>query len=155
MIHKSRSNVKVDTEVIKALVKDGALFDQPEVNNSRRYNIESSKVILRIREDIQPGISSDSDDYIVIRLPQNHHIVKLLQRIRDESHRFAVSYHTHLKRSGQVKSLLDDIPGVGPATRKKLIKTFGSVDGIKKASMSEIATVTGRIKAKTIKAHLK
>lgn len=66
-----------------------------------------------------------------------------------------MSYHTHLKRTGQTRSVLDDIPGVGPTTRKKLLKTFGSVDVIKSAQVSEIAQVTGLIKAKTIKSHLK
>lgn len=72
------------------------------------------------------------------------HVLKLFQRIRDESHRFAVSYHTQLKRSGQTKSTLDDIPGVGPVTRKKLIKAFGSLRGIKQASREELAAIAGK-----------
>ncbi len=70
-------------------------------------------------------------------------VVKLFQRIRDESHRFAVSYHTTLKRSGQTKSKLDDIPGVGEVTRKKLIRAFGSSRGVAKASLSELQSVLG------------
>ncbi len=97
----------------------------------------------------------DSDDFIVINLKNDDHITKLLQRIRDESHRFAVSYHTHLKRTGQTKSVLDDIPSVGPKTRKKLLKEFGSVSAIQSATVSDIANLVGIIKAKTIKAHLK
>ncbi len=99
-------------------------------------------------------ISSTSDDFTNILLPKQSHIIKLLQRIRDESHRFAVSYHTHLKRTGQVKSVLDDIPGVGPTTRKKLLKAFGSVQGTQQASIPELASVVGLVKAKVIKAHL-
>ncbi|MCA9313547.1 excinuclease ABC subunit C, partial [Candidatus Saccharibacteria bacterium] len=101
-----------------------------------------------------PQISSDTEDFVVIYLTKNHHITKLLQRIRNESHRFAVSYHTHLKRSGQVKSALDSIPGVGPVTRKRLLKSFGSVENIKSASNAELAKVVGLVKAKTIKANL-
>jgi len=70
-------------------------------------------------------------------------VVKLFQRIRDESHRFAVSYHTTLKRSGQTKSVLDSIPGVGSITRKKLIRTFGSARGVEKASRDELKTAVG------------
>ena len=110
--------------------------------------------MLRFREDQQPGISGDSEEFLVISLPKNSHIIKLLQRIRNESHRFAISYHTHLKRTGQIKSVLDSIPGVGPTTRKKLLKAFGSVDGIRSAPVAEIAKVTGLIKAKAIKSHL-
>lgn len=81
-------------------------------------------------------------------------VVKLFQRIRDESHRFAVSYHTVLKRSRQKKSALDDIAGIGPATRKKLIKEFGSVRGIEQANMERLIAVVGQKKAESIKSSL-
>ena len=90
----------------------------------------------------QPGIET-SDEFILVTLPRSSHIVKLLQRIRNESHRFAVSYHSTLKRKGATKSLLDDIPGVGPATRKKLITSFGSGQGAKQASEAELSAVVG------------
>ncbi|HYG83569.1 MAG TPA: excinuclease ABC subunit UvrC [Verrucomicrobiae bacterium] len=92
----------------------------------------------------------ESDDFFVIRLPKDSHIVKLLQRIRNESHRFAVSYHSTLKRQGATKSLLDDIPGVGPATRKKIVTAFGSVRGIKTAKPEQIIAVVGQRQAKRI-----
>ncbi len=69
--------------------------------------------------------------------------VKLIQRVRDESHRFAISYHNTLKVKSQSKSLLDDIPGVGPTTRKKLIRAFGSLRGVTKASQEELSGVVG------------
>ncbi|HEU5004492.1 MAG TPA: excinuclease ABC subunit UvrC [Candidatus Saccharimonadales bacterium] len=97
---------------------------------------------------------SDSDNYLSILLPKDSPIVKLLQRIRDESHRFAVSYHTVLKRGRQTMSLLDEVPGVGPLTRKKLIKSFGSVRGVSTASQAEIAAVIGAKKAAILKQHL-
>lgn len=83
-------------------------------------------------------------------LAKYSHVTKLFQRIRDESHRFAVSYHTVLKRSGQTKSAIEDIPGVGPATRKKLIRTFGSVRGLSAATEAQLAEHVGASKAKTI-----
>lgn len=81
-------------------------------------------------------------------------ITKLFQRIRDESHRFAVSYHTVLKRAGQTKSALEDIPGVGPVTRKKLIQKFGSVRGLSSATEQDIAAEVGAARAKAIMLHL-
>lgn len=78
-------------------------------------------------------------------------IVKLFQRIRDESHRFAVSYHTVLKRKKATASVLEEIPGIGPATRKKLLKTFGSVRGLQTADYSEIEAIVGAKKAVTLK----
>src|SRR5690606_26799806 len=68
------------------------------------------------------GYSTETEDFILVNLPHNTNLVKLLQRIRDESHRFAVSYHSVLKRKRQTASVLDEIPTIGPETRKKLIK---------------------------------
>lgn len=141
VVHKTRSNVTVNYQALHRLL--------PQENHET-----SEDVSHHVNEANQMGISSDSEDFLVIRLPKNNHISKLLQRIRDESHRFAVSYHTYLKRAGQVKSVLDEIPGVGPTTRKKLLKTFGSVEGIRNAQVAEIATHVGFVKAKVIKAHL-
>jgi excinuclease ABC subunit C len=81
-------------------------------------------------------------------------VTKLFQRIRDESHRFAVSYHSNLKRAGQTKSVLEDIPGVGAATRKKLIKAFGSVRSLSNVSEQDLAAVVGASKATVILAYL-
>jgi len=101
------------------------------------------------------GFSAESDDFILVNLPHNTNLVKLLQRIRDESHRFAVSYHSVLKVKRQTASLLDDIPGIGPATRKKLLKKFGSVKGITHASETELSAAVGGNRAKLLKKYLK
>ena len=82
-------------------------------------------------------------------------IVKLFQRIRDESHRFAVSYHTALKRQQQTKNQLEEIPGVGPKTRRKLIRKFGSVTGVSRANIQELSMAIGEQKAKTVAAFLR
>lgn len=81
-------------------------------------------------------------------------LTKLFQRIRDESHRFAVSYHTTLQRSGATKSQLDDVPGIGPATRKKLLRKFGSVRGVSNATEAELGEVVSSSLAAKIKAYL-
>ena len=81
-------------------------------------------------------------------------ITKLFQRIRDESHRFAVSYHTALQRKTGVKSALDGIPGVGPKTKQKLLRQFGSVRGIMRASQAELAAVVGETRAAQIRQGL-
>jgi len=100
------------------------------------------------------GFSSATEDFILINLPHSTNLVKLLQRIRDESHRFAVSYHTVLKRQRQTTSILDDVPGIGSVTRKKLIKTFGSLRAVQAASEQELATVIGGKKAQQLKRSL-
>ena len=63
---------------------------------------------------------------------------KLITRIQDEAHRFAIEYHRKLRSQGQVHSVLDDIPGVGPARRKSLMKHYMSLDAIKDASVEEL-----------------
>jgi len=101
------------------------------------------------------GYVTNSGNFSIINLPKSSHIIRLLQRIRDESHRFAVSYHTSLKRAGQTASLLDEIPGIGSKTRSKLIRKFGSVRGVKNANESEIVSVIGRQKAKLVIDYIK
>ena len=64
---------------------------------------------------------------------------KLVTRIQDEAHRFAIEYHRLLRSKGQVRSVMDDIPGVGPARRKALLRKFGSVENIQNASEEELA----------------
>lgn len=63
---------------------------------------------------------------------------KLITRIQDEAHRFAIEYHRSLRSKNQVKSLLDDIPGIGPARRKALMRKFMTIEGVKNASLEEL-----------------
>jgi excinuclease ABC subunit C len=100
------------------------------------------------------AIIRTSSDYVIILLPKNSDAVKLLQRVRDESHRFAVSYHTVLKIKRQTASRLDGIPGIGPASRKKLLRTFGSSRAIEAATPAELSSVIGSSKAKLVSRYL-
>lgn len=78
-----------------------------------------------------------------LRLDPSSPALQLLQRVRDEAHRFAIGYQGRLKRKAFVHSELDDIPGVGPERRRRLLATFGSVDGLRRATADEIARVPG------------
>jgi excinuclease ABC subunit C len=116
---------------------------------------DKSNVTLNIEEMHRlGGFATESEDFTLVNVPHNTNIIKLLQRIRDESHRFAVTYHSVLKVKQQTASMLDDIPGIGPATRKKLLKTFGSVRGITQATESELVSVLGDKKAAVVRAHM-
>lgn len=101
------------------------------------------------------GFITESEDFILVNVPHNTNLIKLLQRIRDESHRFAVTYHSVLKTKGQTASMLDDIPGIGPVTRKKLLKAFGSKQGIFQATQAELAAIVGESRAQTLAAYAK
>jgi excinuclease ABC subunit C len=76
-------------------------------------------------------------------MPRNSEGLFLLQRIRDEAHRFAISHQRKRARKSLMDSVLDDIPGLGPARKKLLIKEFGSVKKLRAASVEEIAAIPG------------
>ena len=81
--------------------------------------------------------------YHNIELPIDTHSegFKLITRIQDEAHRFAIEYHRSLRSKTQVKSVLDDIPGVGPARRKALMRHFKSLEEIRQASVEELMEI--------------
>ena len=73
-----------------------------------------------------------------IRLPRQSEALYLLQRIRDESHRFAITYHRQLRDKRMTKSVLDDIEGLGPSRKKRLMKEFGGVKAVREATLDEL-----------------
>jgi excinuclease ABC subunit C len=89
-----------------------------------------------------------------IVLDHSEPALQLLQRLRDEAHRFAVSYHTSVRDKRVRASVLDGVPGVGPTTRKKLIRAFGSVAGVKQAGLPELSAIVGAAKARVIKEYI-
>jgi excinuclease ABC subunit C len=91
----------------------------------------------RLEEVWLPG-----EEYPVI-LPRSSEGLYLLQRVRDEAHRFAIAYHRQKRSKAATASALDDVPGLGPARRATLLKHFGSVRKLRAASMEEIAAVPG------------
>jgi excinuclease ABC subunit C len=78
-----------------------------------------------------------------IVLPRNSTALFLLVRIRDEAHRFAITYNRELRRRSRLRSVLDDIKGIGPVRRGALLRHFGSLKRIRAASTDEIAVVKG------------
>ncbi len=83
----------------------------------------------------------DWDDPVV--LPAGSESLYLIKRVRDEAHRFAITYHRELRSKAMTVSVLDDIPGVGPTRRKALVKTLGSVKRMREATVDDIAAVKG------------
>ena len=123
------------------------------VAESHRSNVQCRGIEQRANK--LQGYIEQSDDYILINLPMSGDVVKLLQRIRDESHRFAVSYHSTLKQNRQTTSWLNEVPTVGPATKKKLIKIFGSARGVTQARDFELVKVLGEKKAEILKQYIR
>lgn len=78
-----------------------------------------------------------------VRLPGDSRALHLLQRLRDEAHRFAVTYHRKVRDKKTLRSLLDEVEGIGPKRRRELLKAFGTIEEIKKAGIEELAAVPG------------
>src|SRR6266508_2635744 len=104
----------------------------------------------RMEEVYLPG----TPDPVVI--PRTSEALYLLQRVRDEAHRFAITYHRTLRRKSMTRSVLDGIPGVGETRRKQLVRHFGSVRRASQASLEELEEVPGLGPqlARTIWSHL-
>jgi len=120
----------------------------------RELNIEGIDVIglaKRQEEVFKPGRSQP------IQLPIDSEALLLLRRIRDEAHRFAVSYHRKLRSKRSLSSVLDGIPGIGPKRKSALMKAFGSVDRLSHATAEDISLGAGvsETLAAKILSHLK
>jgi excinuclease ABC subunit C len=91
-----------------------------------------------------------------ILLPPGSQALFLVQRIRDEAHRFANTYHQSLRGKRSLESSLDQVPGIGARRKKDLLRNFGTVSAIRRASLEEVAAVPGiGLKTATaIKDHL-
>ena len=88
-----------------------------------------------------------------IALPHDNPALLLIQRIRNEAHRFAITFHRRARHMRDLRSALDDIPGIGPRRRKQLLTTFGSVAGVRRASREELAALVGAGNADAIIRH--
>jgi len=91
-----------------------------------------------------------------IVLPKNSTALFLLVRIRDEAHRFAITYNRELRKRARLRSAIDDIEGIGPVKRRALLRHFGSLRRIREATVEDIAQVKGmnREMAMRIRGHL-
>jgi len=129
----------------------GQLSAALEVIQATSYKLPAIPTIglaKRIEEIFVPGKNEP------IILDKDDPALQLLQRLRDEAHRFGIAYHRDLRSRQAVKSALDDIPGIGPKTKKLLKEKFGTVKNIRKASLDELAAVVGEHIARLIQRSL-
>ncbi len=119
LIDGGRGQLNAALEAMQALG-----FEIPTVGLAKKHEL----VILPNREE-------------PLELPRPSKALHLLQRVRDEAHRFALSYHRKLREERAVRSPLDEIPGIGPRRKKMLLRLFGSIERIREASVDELASV--------------
>ena len=147
IVHATRSSI--DTTYIESLRKE-----RIESNDDIFVERSNDFYIVNLHPD-QRNASSHSKNLQGSTFSKYSDLTKLFQRIRDESHRFAVSYHTVLKRQKQTASILEEIPGIGPKTRRTLIKKLGSLRAVEAATEAELTAVVGQKKAQTLIRFLK
>ena len=106
----------------------------------RELGLESeiplASLAKRYEEVFVPGRSEP------VQIPRSSEALYLLQRVRDEAHRFANSFHRELRDKRMTKSILDDVPGLGPTRKQRLLKELGGVGAVKKASLDELRALT-------------
>ena len=102
-------------------------------------------IAKRLEELYFPG------DSIPLHLDKRSESLKLIQRMRDEAHRFSLTHHRKRRSAAALQSALDDIPGVGPATRRKLLTEFGTVDAIRGAGEDALLKVVNLKVAQAIR----
>jgi excinuclease ABC subunit C len=106
----------------------------------REYGLRDIPVcgLAKQREEIFVADMAES-----IILPRHSEALYLVQRIRDEAHRFAITYHRQVRSKKATQSVLDTIPGIGPKRKRALLRKFGSVRGIREATIEEVAATVG------------
>ncbi len=109
-----------------------------------RGTIATIGIAKRLDEIYFPG------DSVPLYIDKNSETLRVIQKLRDEAHRFGITLHRNKRSKSQVRSALDDIKGIGPKTRTLLLKHFKSVKRIKEASEEEIAMVVGASKARIV-----
>ncbi|MGH7932665.1 MAG: excinuclease ABC subunit UvrC, partial [Candidatus Binataceae bacterium] len=145
---KGQLNVAIE------VLKEHELFDQIDVVSlAKQHVLNDSRQRSVVKSEERVFLPNRKDPIV---LPKNSTALFLLVRIRDEAHRFAITYNRELRRRARLRSVLDDIEGIGPVRRRALLRHFGSLRRIREASVEKIAEVKGVNKdlAAEIRRHL-
>ncbi len=126
----------------------GQLSRAVQVLNELELDIPVVGLAKRMEEVYVPGQPDP------LRIPRDAPALHLLQRVRDEAHRFAVTYHRQLRGKRMIDSILDDVDGIGPTRKKALIRQFGSVKQLRAAELDQLAEVVPRGVAENLYAAL-
>ena len=109
----------------------------PALQGFRDRGVAVISLAKRIEEVFLPGVRQP------LRLPHDTPELQLLQRVRDEAHRFAITHHRIRRDKAMTESIMDDLPGVGPARKRALLKHFGSPEAVLGASREQLEAVPG------------
>jgi excinuclease ABC subunit C len=132
---------KGQLNVALAVLRECNLFDQIDCVSLAKQHVLNDRRQKEVSKSEERVFLPNRKDPIV--LAKNSTALFLLVRIRDEAHRFAITYNRELRRRARLRSMLDDIEGVGPVRRRAMLRHFGSLKRIREASVDEIAEVKG------------
>ena len=133
-----------------ALQHDWAMPDLIIIDGGKGQLSSAMEVLQELHIEIPTvGLAKENEEIFIpgspdpIILPRSSQGLYLVQRIRDEAHRFGITYHRKLRSERTFKSVLDEIPGIGPKRKQALMKHYGSVRAISAASIDELAALNG------------
>ena len=132
---------KGQLNVALEVLKQANLADQIDaIGLAKQHVLNDPREETVIKSEERVFLPNRKDPVIVKR---NSNALFLLVRIRDEAHRFAITYNRELRRRARMRSVLDDIEGVGPVRRRAMLRHFGSLKRIREASLEEMAEMKG------------
>jgi excinuclease ABC subunit C len=147
---KSGEDSDGDTEQETPLQHDWAMPDLIIIDGGKGQLSAAMEVLQELHIDIPTvGLAKENEELFIpgspdpVILPRSSQGLYLVQRVRDEAHRFGITYHRKLRSDRTFKSVLDEIPGIGPKRKQALMKHFGSVRAISAASLEELADLDG------------
>ncbi|MBI4296977.1 MAG: excinuclease ABC subunit UvrC [Chloroflexi bacterium] len=150
-----RGNTQEPLEPQKTPPDDGTIWgivpDLVLIDGGKGHLGAALEVFLELGIDFVPlaSLAKENEELFVthasepIVLPRSSPALHLVQRLRDEAHRFAITYHRKLRSQKSVQSALDTVPGIGPKRKRMLLRRLGSVKGIKEATLEELAVIPG------------
>ncbi len=149
-IEEIRENEVAEETVLQ---HDWAMPDLIIIDGGKGQLSAAMEVLQELHIDVPTvGLAKENEEIFIpgspepIILPRSSQGLYLVQRIRDEAHRFGITYHRKLRSDRTFKSVLDEIPGIGPKRKKSLMKHFGSVKAISAASVEDLAALDGMTK---------
>lgn len=154
IVHRRYFRVKEEgSEMANLIVIDGGKGQlNAAVESLKELNLYGSVPIVGIAKRLEELYFPE--DPIPLHLGKKSESLRLLQHLRDEAHRFAITFHRKKRSKGQVKSVLDEIEGIGEKTKERLLSEFRSVEKIRQASVTEVAKHIGLHKATLVKDFL-
>jgi len=161
---QGQSDVASHQEVLRRRFRNAKLGEEGSAEERRwampdlvivdggRAQVSAAKLVLDelgLHDLPLAGLAKEREELVLpdrpepVLLPTTSQALYLVQRIRDEAHRFAITYHRKLRARASVRSAFDDLPGIGPRRRAVLLRTFGSVKRIREAPVEQIAALPG------------